>query len=1012
MMQNLGAFVRQFERQHDQHSPLSSYAVTVGATLASAYVTGHVTLPPSSLSSKWNPVEGSPTSDKELGWAVVLFCTLAVTSFTSSPSTTNNKNNTGELLWPAIHKGISQSAATILLANTTAQAGAEGTATAAPAIYAEKAAMVARGLLLLENGCKLKQISGLGNGDLVINPKTQQLMPPPPTIESLLHDGIQFIKWQIRLLLSTETHTSITYNNDKRFTGTYAFLISQLKILYHAYPSSNAVSNVMDELLKNSFEELDLLMTDDTNSSSEEGDTKKVLLVGLIYGACSCGAVPGKESLYIPFCRLLMRTGLVTSGEGQPKVYVKSSRSIIQYSRWAAISYILPKILETAAPDELVTLIDDLIKEGIAASSITPSDAIKPLFDCIIMSSRQWLCASTKYNTTEKVERIYLETLTKIITVLLSLIKQSTRSRESAYMLNDFCEVIFQSKLLQEEYDRILEQDQKGNTSSPSSSITPIRDAFRKLIKMAGRHRPHVNRAVLCRITVAWRGDHRDNNTTINKEGLSAIPYRDDIVKLIIHKEAKKDESASNQSEEIVPASGSDVTEIPANTNYLSITRAFLLVFFHQLPASHALHPTVKKELLHFIILALLKEATPEKGTHPKLVMKGTPTYCMKIRAWQALCVMSRFVTTEIAQDACRAVFDGLGDLLHCQIRYFIENFTIQCSMMHPEIFGDKFMNDVSRADLSLQHISSLMIMGGNFIVGKYQLEYFTDNKERLNRVLAGVIPWLSSTQGFSRAIAQLMVYQLIPRVIDVSSSTASLQDSAWYLKSTYNFLDTNREMKRLRDKQIKFFDRYDCETISTPEGVFSIKVDEAEEADPVHLIDAMKESLRHTYDEAHGSDAPAWKQIEDMMTNSTDGDVLSSSSNSDNNNSSTTLSSTVQRKIIPLDSLNLALENLREQRTTNAKGTNKQELIICASLVDKIPNLAGLARTSEIFAAKSLVIPDLSVTKMDNFKSISVGAADWINIEEVKIEVGSNHQPSVVQYEPNDYSSFNQDLF
>jgi len=178
------------------------------------------------------------------------------------------------------------------------------------------------------------------------------------------------------------------------------------------------------------------------------------------------------------------------------------------------------------------------------------------------------------------------------------------------------------------------------------------------------------------------------------------------------------------------------------------------------------------------------------------------------------------------------------------------------------------------------------------------------------------------------------------------------------------------------------------------------------------YLIDAMKESLRHTYDEAHGSDAPAWKQIEDMMTNSTDGDALSSSSDSDNNNSSTSLSSTVQRKIIPSDSLNLALEDLREQRTTNAKGTNKQELIICASLVDKIPNLAGLARTSEIFAAKSLVIPDLSVTKMDNFKSISVGAADWINIEEVKIEVGSNHQPSVVQYEPNDYSSFNQDLF
>jgi tRNA guanosine-2'-O-methyltransferase len=56
--------------------------------------------------------------------------------------------------------------------------------------------------------------------------------------------------------------------------------------------------------------------------------------------------------------------------------------------------------------------------------------------------------------------------------------------------------------------------------------------------------------------------------------------------------------------------------------------------------------------------------------------------------------------------------------------------------------------------------------------------------------------------------------------------------------------------------------------------------------------------------------------------------------------------------------------------------------------LVDKIPNLGGLARTSEIFAAQSLIVPDLSVTKMDIFQSISVGAADWIDIQEVKEEV------------------------
>jgi tRNA G18 (ribose-2'-O)-methylase SpoU len=100
------------------------------------------------------------------------------------------------------------------------------------------------------------------------------------------------------------------------------------------------------------------------------------------------------------------------------------------------------------------------------------------------------------------------------------------------------------------------------------------------------------------------------------------------------------------------------------------------------------------------------------------------------------------------------------------------------------------------------------------------------------------------------------------------------------------------------------------------------------------------------------------------------------------------------QRKIIPLDALNLALEELREKRLRNSAGRKKQELIVCATLVDKVPNLGGLARTSEIFAADRLVIPDLRVAKMDNFKSICVGAGDWIEIEECKEEVRQKMRP------------------
>jgi tRNA G18 (ribose-2'-O)-methylase SpoU len=94
------------------------------------------------------------------------------------------------------------------------------------------------------------------------------------------------------------------------------------------------------------------------------------------------------------------------------------------------------------------------------------------------------------------------------------------------------------------------------------------------------------------------------------------------------------------------------------------------------------------------------------------------------------------------------------------------------------------------------------------------------------------------------------------------------------------------------------------------------------------------------------------------------------------------------QRKITPLCSLEWDLKESREKRLRNALGRKKQQLVVCASLIDKVPNLAGLARTSEIFAAARLVIPDMMICRMDNFKSISVGAGEWIDIEGCKESV------------------------
>lgn len=166
--------------------------------------------------------------------------------------------------------------------------------------------------------------------------------------------------------------------------------------------------------------------------------------------------------------------------------------------------------------------------------------------------------------------------------------------------------------------------------------------------------------------------------------------------------------------------------------------------------------------------------------------------------------------------------------------------------------------------------------------------------------------------------------------------------------------------------------------------GVLSISVDEGDEAEPAHMVDIIKQTLVNVYEEAHGAEAPDWKQMEQIVASE-----ATAVTPVDSDSGTDPAAMNFQRKIIPLNALNLAMESQRQVKLRNAAGQQKQQLIICASLVDKVPNLAGLARTAEIFAADRLVIPDKDVVKMDNFQSISVGAGEWIDIEQVRPEVG-----------------------
>ncbi|CAL7944642.1 unnamed protein product [Xylocopa violacea] len=72
--------------------------------------------------------------------------------------------------------------------------------------------------------------------------------------------------------------------------------------------------------------------------------------------------------------------------------------------------------------------------------------------------------------------------------------------------------------------------------------------------------------------------------------------------------------------------------------------------------------------------------------------------------------------------------------------------------------------------------------------------------------------------------------------------------------------------------------------------------------------------------------------------------------------------------------------ESICHRRISDEKG-----LIVVACLIDRTPNLGGLARTCEIFNAKELVIANLSQVKSKEFQNLSVSAENWITITETK---------------------------
>ena len=246
----------------------------------------------------------------------------------------------------------------------------------------------------------------------------------------------------------------------------------------------------MDNVLKQKLEAI--------LGKSQTASGNIVQHLALVYTSLSCGGAIDTSEALAASKKIL---GLSFTGNEQ------AARSIFQYTKWGTLSCLLPKLTESPSFCESnAPFIDDIFDNAADAVESVPMNALVPLFNCLVTAAKSRFSGSDS-----KIVGNDVEHLDKIIKALFGLFDEAENSNDAMYFLDETCALIFQPALLLDEHMR-LQVD--------PDCLTPIRDAFRRLIKAAGTQRPHISRVVLSRICAGWLGG------TNAETGLSAIPYR------------------------------------------------------------------------------------------------------------------------------------------------------------------------------------------------------------------------------------------------------------------------------------------------------------------------------------------------------------------------------------------------------------------------------------------------------------------------------------------------------
>ncbi|KAF0930705.1 hypothetical protein E2562_034643 [Oryza meyeriana var. granulata] len=437
-----------------------------------------------------------------------------------------------------------------------------------------------------------------------------------------------------------------------------------------------------------------------------------------------------------------------------------------------------------------------------------------------------------------------------------------------------------------------------------------------------------------------------------------------------------------------------EFTEVFINTELYA--RVSVAVLFHhlwkQIKGKSTLATEEALQSGKLFLLNLLDSAVNNKDISRELYKKYSSVHRRKVRIWQMICVLSQYVEDDIVKEVTSSI----------HICLYAEEQLIP-------IFHDNEMRQ--------QALSSYVFIAANLILHSREL---AAQINYLNQLLPPIMPFLTSHHHSLRGFTQLLVHCVLSKmwpILQLESSENPVFERRCF-QDLKKYLAENTDCVRLRASVERFLDVFNPDTSGTPSGIFSSRPEVSSDFECVpvsvmerviNFLNDVREDLRQSIAKdsitIKNEDLTAEMHHNEDRTDENTVELLEPSQDALNFQKKITpyrnfdqplnsgghsvvgddyisrllleLEGDDQLLDLALESRNLAVETIKQ---------SQQQLIVVASLLDRIPNLAGLTRTCEIFKAAGLVVADKSIIEDKQFRLISVTAEKWLPMMEVPV--------------------------